>query len=42
MIRKLAHGYVAIKWLGFDLGFLADSKAVTVVGRGRGSEETAF
>lgn len=33
MIRKLAQGYIAIKWLGFDLGFLADSKAVTVVGR---------
>ena len=39
-MRKLAHGYIAIKWMGFDLGFLSDSLEKTLMlgnieGRGR-------
>ena len=39
-MRKLAHSYIAIKWMGFDLGFLSDSLEKTLMlgnieGRGR-------
>ena len=30
-MRKLAHGSIVIKWMGFDLGFLADSLEKTLM-----------
>lgn len=31
MIRKVAQGYIALKWMGFDLGFWTHFTVVTMV-----------